>query len=48
MIEEVFALFLDKNPSIFVCGPTPFVEVTATSFKNLGFNAEKIKTERFS
>jgi ferredoxin-NADP reductase len=33
--------------SIFVCGPTPFVEVVANSLLDLGHDMESIKTERF-
>jgi NAD(P)H-flavin reductase len=47
MIEEVFAKFKDKNPKIFVCGPTPFVETVTKSLVTVGFNPEVIKTERF-
>jgi ferredoxin-NADP reductase len=31
----------------YVCGPTPFVEVAATSLAGLGYPPERVKTERF-
>ncbi len=37
----------DQRPQAFVCGPTPFVEVAATSLEGLGYPSELIKTERF-
>jgi len=37
----------DQRPLAFVCGPTPFVEVAATSLEGLGYPAERVKTERF-
>lgn len=33
--------------SIYVCGPTPFVETVANSLVNLGIHSHCIKTERF-
>jgi ferredoxin-NADP reductase len=37
----------DQRPQVFVCGPTPFVEVAATSLQGLGYPPERVKTERF-
>jgi ferredoxin-NADP reductase len=36
-----------QRPLAFVCGPTPFVEVAATSLEHLGYPPERVKTERF-
>ena len=36
-----------SEPSVFVCGPTPFVEVVATLVVELGYPPERVKTERF-
>ncbi|MBC7910389.1 MAG: ferredoxin reductase [Pyrinomonadaceae bacterium] len=46
MLEEV-AWRSEERPDIFVCGPTQFVEVTATSLLELGHAPGRIKTERF-
>jgi ferredoxin-NADP reductase len=35
------------RPSVFVCGPTPFVESVASSLVALGHEPDRIKTERF-
>jgi ferredoxin-NADP reductase len=35
------------RPRIFVCGPTPLVEVTARSLREIGHEPGLIKTERF-
>lgn len=35
------------RPLVFVCGPTPFVEVAATALVDLGHDPQRIKTERF-
>ena len=35
------------RPRIFVCGPTPMVEVTARSLREIGHEPGMIKTERF-
>jgi len=35
------------NPLIFVCGPTPLVESAAAACTALGYEATRIKTERF-
>ncbi len=34
-------------PLIYVCGPTPFVELVASTMVELGHAPERIKTERF-
>lgn len=36
-----------QRPLAFICGPTPFVEVAAAGLAALGYEAERIKTERF-
>jgi ferredoxin-NADP reductase len=37
----------DFAPSVFVCGPTPFVETVADILVALGHDPHRIKTERF-
>jgi ferredoxin-NADP reductase len=37
----------DRNPKIYVCGPTPFVEDVSSFLVELGHDAIAIKTERF-
>ena len=37
----------DDRPLVYVCGPTTFVEVAATTLVQLGHEAGRIKTERF-
>ena len=37
----------DREPRIFVCGPTSFVEAVASAFVEIGHKPERIKTERF-
>lgn len=37
----------EKTPSIFVCGPTGFVEHTANALVRLGHSPARIRTERF-
>jgi ferredoxin-NADP reductase len=34
-------------PRAYVCGPTPLVEAVATSLVELGYDASRVKTERF-
>lgn len=34
-------------PSIYICGPTPFVEFAAELLRNAGHDERRIKTERF-
>jgi ferredoxin-NADP reductase len=46
MLEEV-AWPAAREPSVFVCGPTPFVEAVATLVVELGYRPERVKTERF-
>jgi ferredoxin-NADP reductase len=36
-----------RNPAIYVCGPTTFVETAASLLVELGFDPLSIKTERF-
>ena len=36
-----------KNPLAFVCGPTSFVETVAAGLVGLGYQPERVKTERF-
>jgi ferredoxin-NADP reductase len=36
-----------RNPAIYVCGPTTFVETAANLLVELGFDPLSIKTERF-
>ena len=36
-----------ERPRVFVCGPTPLVESVATLCVELGYAAERVKTERF-
>jgi ferredoxin-NADP reductase len=35
------------RPSVYVCGPTPFVEAVATALVQLGHEPHQIRTERF-
>ena len=37
----------DRNPAVFVCGPTGFVEAVANFLVNAGHDPGTIKTERF-
>jgi ferredoxin-NADP reductase len=46
MLREV-ALEPSPEASIFVCGPTPFVEVAANCLLDLGHDPGSVKTERF-
>ncbi len=46
ILEEV-AWPAERGPSVFVCGPTPFVEAVATLVVELGYRPERVKTERF-
>ena len=36
-----------ERPRVFVCGPTPFVEVVANALVELGHDPALVKTERF-
>lgn len=46
MLAEV-AWPATEIPKIFVCGPTPLVEIVATSLVELGHQPTLVKTERF-
>jgi ferredoxin-NADP reductase len=46
MLGEVLAE-AGPNPSVFSCGPTPLVEVAATSLVALGLAPSQVRTERF-
>lgn len=37
----------DENPLVYVCGPTAFVETTASTLVGLGHDPSRIRTERF-
>ncbi|WP_028048791.1 ferredoxin reductase [Cellulomonas sp. URHD0024] len=37
----------DLNAHVFVCGPTPFVELVADTLVDLGHDPDRIRTERF-
>lgn len=47
MIREVFGHGVSRMPMIYVCGPTPFVEVSAKYLVAVGYNPHEIRTERF-
>jgi ferredoxin-NADP reductase len=36
-----------ERPRVYVCGPTPFVEVVAEALVRIGHDPQAIKTERF-
>jgi ferredoxin-NADP reductase len=36
-----------EMPSVFICGPTPFVESVAGKLSRMGHEAKQVKTERF-
>jgi ferredoxin-NADP reductase len=46
MLQEV-AWPAKKTPSVFICGPTAFVEVAAGLLVDAGYDPSWIKTERF-
>jgi len=46
MLEE-FAWAADDDPICYVCGPTGFVEVAASTLVDLGHAPQRIRTERF-
>jgi len=46
MLEEVLGAS-GTGASVFVCGPTPLVEVAATSLVSLGLPPSRVRTERF-
>ncbi len=46
MLNDVLAL-AGPSPNVFSCGPTPLVEVAATSLVALGLAPSQVRTERF-
>jgi ferredoxin-NADP reductase len=46
MVQEV-AWPSTQSPSVFVCGPTSFVEAAASLLMEAGYEPGWIKTERF-
>jgi ferredoxin-NADP reductase len=46
MLEEVSWL-PEEQPLVYVCGPTPFVEVAASALVELGHDPGRVRTERF-
>jgi len=44
---KTYAISAERRPSIFVCGPTAFVETVAEHLLHLGHPEAAIKTERF-
>jgi ferredoxin-NADP reductase len=46
LLDEV-AWPLSRHPLAFVCGPTAFVEIVAAALVDLGYPADRIKTERY-
>jgi ferredoxin-NADP reductase len=46
MLEDVLGM-AGESASVFVCGPTPLVEVAATSLVGLGLPPSRVRTERF-
>jgi ferredoxin-NADP reductase len=46
MLEEV-AWPASEQPRVFVCGPTPLVELVASSLVDLGHQPALVRTERF-
>ena len=46
MLQDVLGT-ADGNANVFVCGPTPLVEVAATSLVSLGLPPSRVRTERF-
>jgi ferredoxin-NADP reductase len=46
MLKDVLAL-AGAAPNVFSCGPTPLVEVAATSLVALGLAPSQVRTERF-
>jgi ferredoxin-NADP reductase len=46
MLEEVLDM-TGRDANVFVCGPTPLVEVAATSLVGLGLPPSRVRTERF-
>ena len=46
MLAEV-AWPAERDPLTYICGPTSFVEAAAAGLVELGYPAERVKTERF-
>jgi ferredoxin-NADP reductase len=46
LLEEV-AWPAQERPLVYICGPTAFVEVAASTLVELGHDAKRIRTERF-
>jgi ferredoxin-NADP reductase len=46
MLQDVLGT-AGGNANVFVCGPTPLVEVAATSLVSLGLPPSRVRTERF-
>ena len=46
MLQEVGWMPAER-PLVFICGPTAFVELAATTCVDLGYDSTRIKTERF-
>ncbi|MDP9285854.1 MAG: ferredoxin reductase [Actinomycetota bacterium] len=46
LLEEV-AWPAQERPLVYICGPTAFVEVAASTLVELGHDAQRIRTERF-
>jgi ferredoxin-NADP reductase len=46
LLEEV-AWPPEERPLVYICGPTAFVEVAASTLVELGHDAQRIRTERF-
>ena len=46
-IVEMVAWPPSSAPLAFVCGPTPFVESVATLLVDLGYEPDRVRTERF-
>ncbi|NTV30855.1 oxidoreductase [candidate division WWE3 bacterium] len=47
MLQETMGDVLSQKPSIYICGPTPFVEACASGLIDLAVDPSLIKTERF-
>ena len=46
MLQDVLGT-ASRSANVFVCGPTPLVEVAATSLVSLGLPPSRVRTERF-
>jgi len=46
-VLEASTIAAGESPSVFVCGPTGFVETVADALVALGHSAASVKTERF-